>query len=295
MGRNKKKRRDQEEIKIYCFYCDRQFKDEEILIDHQRAKHYKCEVCNKKLSTAQGLATHCFQVHRVEIKAVPNARENRSSMDYEIYGMAGVEEALRDLGELPDEPEPKEAKLGETAPAAPMGGMVPPPMASMAPPSPQSYGQPPFPYAPPPQPGYGYPPAPMHPYGQAPAWPPHPGAGAPPPMSGAYGHVPAPQPFPNMGAPPPSSHPLAAPPPMSAPPRGPLFPVAAGSAAPAAPPAVSASQQQQQQQHGRPQSQADANGASDGLVWNDADHSMEERRASLPKYVTLPHPPLSPR
>lgn len=69
MGRNKKKKREYEEVRIYCFYCDRQFKDEEILIDHQRAKHFRCEVCNKKLSTAKGLATHCYQVHRVEVKS----------------------------------------------------------------------------------------------------------------------------------------------------------------------------------------------------------------------------------
>eukprot|EP00873_Tetraselmis_striata_P038776 jgi/Tetstr1/459040/TSEL_004508.t3 len=104
MGRNKKKKREFEEIRIYCFYCDRQFKDEEILIDHQRAKHFKCEVCNKKLSTAKGLATHCYQVHRVEVTSVPNAKEGNGSIELDIYGMAGVDEALVTLGRAPEEP-----------------------------------------------------------------------------------------------------------------------------------------------------------------------------------------------
>eukprot|EP00951_Prasinocladus_malaysianus_P047451 scaffold650509_cov48-Prasinocladus_malaysianus.AAC.1 len=66
MGRKKKAKREYEEVKIFCFYCERQFRDEETLLEHQRAKHFRCEVCNKKLSTAKGLATHCNQVHRVE-------------------------------------------------------------------------------------------------------------------------------------------------------------------------------------------------------------------------------------
>eukprot|EP00873_Tetraselmis_striata_P028273 jgi/Tetstr1/448537/TSEL_035799.t2 len=117
MGRNKKKKREFEEIRIYCFYCDRQFKDEEILIDHQRAKHFKCEVCNKKLSTAKGLATHCYQVHRVEVTSVPNAKEGNGSIELDIYGMAGVDEALVTLGRAPEEPDAKQAKA-EEAPAA---------------------------------------------------------------------------------------------------------------------------------------------------------------------------------
>jgi hypothetical protein len=43
MGR-KKKRVD----KPVCWYCDRSFEDEKILIQHQKAKHYKCAWCHKK-------------------------------------------------------------------------------------------------------------------------------------------------------------------------------------------------------------------------------------------------------
>ena len=43
-------------------YCNREFEDEKVLIFHQKAKHFKCHVCHKKLYTAPGLAIHCSQV-----------------------------------------------------------------------------------------------------------------------------------------------------------------------------------------------------------------------------------------
>lgn len=49
MGK-KKKRSDQ---KPFCYYCDRIFDDEAMLVQHQRAKHFKCPECPKKLNTAQ--------------------------------------------------------------------------------------------------------------------------------------------------------------------------------------------------------------------------------------------------
>ena len=57
MGRKKKR-----VMKPWCWYCNRQFEDEKILIHHQKAKHFKCHVCNKKLFTGPGLAVHCLQV-----------------------------------------------------------------------------------------------------------------------------------------------------------------------------------------------------------------------------------------
>lgn len=45
-------------------YCNREFDDEKILIQHQKAKHFKCHVCHKKLFTGPGLAIHCMQVRR---------------------------------------------------------------------------------------------------------------------------------------------------------------------------------------------------------------------------------------
>lgn len=57
MGRKKKK-----VAKPWCWYCGREFEDEKILIQHQKAKHFKCNICHKKLYTGPGLAVHCVQV-----------------------------------------------------------------------------------------------------------------------------------------------------------------------------------------------------------------------------------------
>ena len=71
MVRKKKKKED---IKPWCFYCDRKFADEATLIQHQKAKHFKCTHCHKRLSSASGLRVHCHQVHRFTIqKCAPGA------------------------------------------------------------------------------------------------------------------------------------------------------------------------------------------------------------------------------
>ena len=61
MGKKKKKQ------KPFCWYCEREFEDEKILIQHQKAKHFKCEICHKKLFTAGGMVTHVAEVHRKTI------------------------------------------------------------------------------------------------------------------------------------------------------------------------------------------------------------------------------------
>lgn len=57
MGRKKKK-----PSKPWCWYCNRDFDDEKILLQHQKAKHFKCHICHKKLYTGPGLSIHCMQV-----------------------------------------------------------------------------------------------------------------------------------------------------------------------------------------------------------------------------------------
>jgi hypothetical protein len=47
---------------MYARYCNREFDDEKILIQHQKAKHFKCHICHKKLYTGPGLSIHCMQV-----------------------------------------------------------------------------------------------------------------------------------------------------------------------------------------------------------------------------------------
>jgi len=43
-------------------YCNREFDDEKILVQHQKAKHFKCSICHKRLFTGPGLSIHCMQV-----------------------------------------------------------------------------------------------------------------------------------------------------------------------------------------------------------------------------------------
>ncbi|OQV11720.1 putative BUB3-interacting and GLEBS motif-containing protein [Hypsibius exemplaris] len=85
MGRKKKKPQ-----KPWCWYCNREFEDEKILIQHQKAKHFKCHICHKKLYTGPGLAIHCMQVHKETLDKVPNAVASRTNIDIEIYGMEGI-------------------------------------------------------------------------------------------------------------------------------------------------------------------------------------------------------------
>ncbi|KAG8057757.1 hypothetical protein GUJ93_ZPchr0002g23154 [Zizania palustris] len=83
----KKKKRVE---KVFCYYCDREFDDEKILVQHQKAKHFKCHVCHKKLSTAGGMAIHVLQVHKESVTKVPNAKPERESTEIEIFGMQGI-------------------------------------------------------------------------------------------------------------------------------------------------------------------------------------------------------------
>uniref|UniRef100_A0A2I3HLS0 C2H2-type domain-containing protein n=1 Tax=Nomascus leucogenys TaxID=61853 RepID=A0A2I3HLS0_NOMLE len=38
-----------QQLKPWCWYCNRDFGDEKILIQHQEAKHFKCHICHKTL------------------------------------------------------------------------------------------------------------------------------------------------------------------------------------------------------------------------------------------------------
>jgi len=116
MGRKKKK-----QSKPWCWYCNREFDDEKILIQHQKAKHFKCHICHKKLYTGPGLSIHCMQVHKETIDKVPNSLPNRGNIEIEIYGMEGIPDA--DLkahenaknNEDDDEPGAKRAKSDSPA------------------------------------------------------------------------------------------------------------------------------------------------------------------------------------
>lgn len=56
MGKKKRNHPDVDDIlsRPWCYYCERDFDDLKILINHQKAKHFKCEKCGRRLNTAGG-------------------------------------------------------------------------------------------------------------------------------------------------------------------------------------------------------------------------------------------------
>ncbi|PAA61679.1 hypothetical protein BOX15_Mlig005122g1 [Macrostomum lignano] len=161
MGRKKKK-----QLKPWCWYCNREFEDEKILIDHQKAKHFKCHVCHRKLFTGPGLVIHCGQVHKEKVEQIPNAVQGRTSVEIEIYGMQGVPEEdqearrLMKRGQDPEaeqqqppekkkkQPQDQAAWLPPNIPMPPPGLPFPPPPVAM----PFGSSMPPPPPPPPPPP-----------------------------------------------------------------------------------------------------------------------------------------------
>ncbi|KAL5731318.1 Protein SUPPRESSOR OF FRI 4 [Ranunculus cassubicifolius] len=120
MGKKKKRA-----SKVWCYYCDREFDDEKILVQHQKARHFKCHVCHKKLSTAGGMAIHVLQVHKETVNKVPNAKPDRESTEIEIFGMQGIppEVLAAHYGEHDEDGPAKIAKV--EFPTANYGGAVP--------------------------------------------------------------------------------------------------------------------------------------------------------------------------
>ncbi|KAL7131348.1 hypothetical protein ABFS83_13G191400 [Erythranthe nasuta] len=151
--------------KVWCYYCDREFEDEKILVQHQKAKHFKCHVCHKKLSTAGGMAIHVLQVHKEQVAKVPNAKPGRESTEIEIYGMQGIppDVLASHYGEEDDETPSKTAKV-DFQTSQIVGGVMPgmvrtgyPPQTTMG-----SMPQPYNPRLPVPQVGWQGPPRPQH-------------------------------------------------------------------------------------------------------------------------------------
>ncbi|KAJ1655144.1 hypothetical protein IWQ61_005050 [Dispira simplex] len=205
----KKKRK---QVKPWCWYCEREFDDEAVLMQHQKAKHFKCSECHKRLNTAQGMVVHVAQVHKITVTKVPNALPHRQSPEVPIFGMEGVPQ--QDLvarqqaqgiggGGNSSQPANKKSKtyMGGTSQSAltpeelqqqlaqyqaqrqnaAAHGFpgVPPMMPYMSP-----YGYPMSSYPPPPMPpGAPYPAMGQSPYPAVPGW------GGPPP---GYPHPPVP-------------------------------------------------------------------------------------------------------
>ncbi|XP_050699073.1 BUB3-interacting and GLEBS motif-containing protein ZNF207-like [Eriocheir sinensis] len=208
MGRKKKK-----QTKPWCWYCNREFDDEKILIQHQKAKHFKCHICHKKLYTGPGLSIHCMQVHKETIDKVPNALPNRNNIEIEIYGMEGIpEEDLKEherqrAGRMGSSNRRQEEEDDEDSQSSLPGQSNPPPPAvpSQGPPGPMG-----------PMMGPNGPMMPMMgPMGPMGPMPPYMGGHGM--MAGHMGHL---GPMPPPGAPPGTT------PPNTQPPNKPLFPSA---------------------------------------------------------------------
>ncbi|RID46072.1 hypothetical protein BRARA_I02759 [Brassica rapa] len=311
MGKKKKRATE----KVWCYYCDREFDDEKILVQHQKAKHFKCHVCHKKLSTASGMVIHVLQVHKENVTKVPNSKEGRDSTDIEIYGMQGIppDVLAAHYGEEEEESPAKVAKI--EIPSVPLGAAVPRPYGMVyqpqqvpgaVPARPMYYPGPPmrpagpgWPMPPPPRPQQWYPPGSVPP-------PPHLGYRPPQlfPVHGMGMNMPSSSPAP------PGIQPSSPAMPVSQP----LFPVVNNTtpsqASPfSAPLPVGGAQQPPNNSFpvGGNNSHSYASGPNTSgpsigpppviankapssqpnevyLVWDDEAMSMEERRMSLPKY-----------
>ncbi|GAB7329801.1 hypothetical protein MBLNU13_g01524t1 [Cladosporium sp. NU13] len=94
-----KKKRNQPDLKEilarpWCYYCERDFDDLKVLVAHQKAKHFKCDHCNRRLNTSGGLQVHLQQVHKATLTVVENAIDGRQNIEPEIFGMTGIPEEL---------------------------------------------------------------------------------------------------------------------------------------------------------------------------------------------------------
>uniref|UniRef100_A0A5B7BJQ9 BED-type domain-containing protein n=1 Tax=Davidia involucrata TaxID=16924 RepID=A0A5B7BJQ9_DAVIN len=227
MGKKKKRA-----SKVFCYYCDREFDDEKILVQHQKAKHFKCHVCNKKLSTASGMVIHVLQVHKETVSKVPNAKPERESTEIEIYGMQGIPPDIlaAHYGDQDEDAPSKVAKV-EIPPPNNVGGVMPASVGMVFPPQ-STYGavRPMYPPALVVPPGWSVPPHPQPWFTQHPSVPMPPAApvglaqqplfpiqNANPPLSSAI----SPALQPSIQITPPG--PLSSMPPISA--SQPLFPV----------------------------------------------------------------------
>ncbi|KAF4505736.1 hypothetical protein G6O67_007654 [Ophiocordyceps sinensis] len=98
MGKKRRGHPDVEDVlgRPWCYYCERDFEDLKLLISHQKAKHFKCDRCGRRLNTAGGLSVHLNQVHKETLHQVENALPNRQGLDVEIFGMEGIPHEILD-------------------------------------------------------------------------------------------------------------------------------------------------------------------------------------------------------
>ncbi|KAG8739967.1 hypothetical protein FRC10_004934 [Ceratobasidium sp. 414] len=306
MGKNKNKKKSKFVLRPWCWYCEREFEDEKVLMQHQKAKHFKCNHCPRRLNTAGGLAVHIQQVHKLDPEKIENALPGRDGYEVEIFGMEGIpapdmaaykrrkEEELGLASGTISQPPAKRPKMDYRQPTdAELAAQLAAHKALMAgndvpghvgPSGAAVFGAPtafapPFPLVPPPFAPGG---APIHLGGGPPPFPPPPGmipafpGALPPPgavMPPQPGSAPVlPHPAGATVAPtlPTPTHPLPAPPQPAVPPEVKAEPAVKSVAAPTSnfvnPPMKEGT----------------------ALVYNDANASPDEARALTAKYQVTP-------
>ena len=94
MGRKKSASKSKPVFRPFCYYCDRDFDNEKVLIQHQKFKHFQCSYCHRKSDTGPGLINHMLQVHKDAVTKVPNSVPGREDPELHIHGMQGIPAAL---------------------------------------------------------------------------------------------------------------------------------------------------------------------------------------------------------
>ena len=67
MGRKSKKG---ETVTPWCYYCEQEFTNDNDLILHQKARHFKCSECGKKMATIVALKVHLSDVRLARAPAL---------------------------------------------------------------------------------------------------------------------------------------------------------------------------------------------------------------------------------
>ncbi|CZS98862.1 related to zinc finger protein [Rhynchosporium agropyri] len=132
VAKKKRGHPDVEEVlsRPWCYYCERDFDDLKILISHQKAKHFKCERCGRRLNTAGGLSVHMNQVHKETLTTVDNSLPNRQGLEVEIFGMEGIPEDVaqahnqRIIAGFYQAQADRQAATGNPGPGAQNGGQA---------------------------------------------------------------------------------------------------------------------------------------------------------------------------
>ncbi|SAM07656.1 hypothetical protein [Absidia glauca] len=87
------KKRRSKVVMPWCWYCEREFEDQQTLIVHQKAKHFRCPQpdCKRTHHSFIVMAKHAL-THNLTVESVPNALTHRNDTTIEITGMNGVPE-----------------------------------------------------------------------------------------------------------------------------------------------------------------------------------------------------------